>query len=383
MTPEDIEAWLRTAALPFWDAKGRHPSGGFYERLTYDGVAMPEVPRRVLVQGRQMYVYADAARRGFYPRGAEIARSCADAIMEQFWQADGALGCVHALDETGAVTDARRESYDHAFVLFGFGALLHVADEPKYRTFLTDVRDFVDGTLAADLGGVYENPDHTLPRRQNPHMHLFEAYLALYDATQNADYLTRASGLFDLFRTQFFDAEHGWLLEYFDADLSPVTGDTQRVEPGHMMEWVWLLRQFERASGIDVSDYADRLFENGMRLGLDTDAFVLIDELDGFKTVTKSTRRCWPQTEFVKAAFAQYSVYHDKGLLQIGNQAVDAIFKSYLAVGGDALPPASAGGWRDQFDESGTCVVDYMPTSTFYHLYCAFVFALDQLRPSG
>ena len=45
----------------------------------------------------------------------------------------------------------------------------------------------MDGALGADNGGYYEghplgDPRNAL-RRQNPHMHLFESFMALYDAT--------------------------------------------------------------------------------------------------------------------------------------------------------------------------------------------------------
>src|SRR2546430_13023820 len=44
-----------------------------------------------------------------------------------------------------------------------------------------------------------------LPRRQNPHMHLLEALLALHVATGEKNWLRRAGALVDLFKRRFAD----------------------------------------------------------------------------------------------------------------------------------------------------------------------------------
>jgi mannose/cellobiose epimerase-like protein (N-acyl-D-glucosamine 2-epimerase family) len=41
-------------------------------------------------------------------------------------------------------------------------------------------------------------------RRQSPHMHLFESFIALYQATSDGKYLARCAELFDLFSAHFF-----------------------------------------------------------------------------------------------------------------------------------------------------------------------------------
>ena len=59
-----------------------------------------------------------------------------------------------------------------------------------------------------------------LPRRQNPHMHLLEALLALHVATGEKNWLRRAGALVDLFKRRFVDPQTGALIEFFGEDWS-------------------------------------------------------------------------------------------------------------------------------------------------------------------
>jgi len=246
MFDSDAIAWLRQCALPFWVDRGlSRTEGAFYERLTMDGVALTSVPRRLLVQARQLYVYSDAYRRGLYGAGLEVAARCFETMISRYWEAGGLPGFAHALDQDGTVADARRESYDHAFALFGLAAYYRANPDQRVLAAVDNVLGFLDTHLSADNLGYHENLERTLPRRQNPHMHLLEAFLALYHATGDDRHLDRADATLDLFRTHFFDRKTGFVLEYFDADWRPLSAREQRVEPGHMMEWAWLLRQYE------------------------------------------------------------------------------------------------------------------------------------------
>ena len=127
--------------------------------------------------------------------------------------------------------------------------------------------------MAAPAGGgfVEELPPNGAVRRQNPHMHLFEGLLALWECSRQERHLARTTQLFDLFATRFF-RNPGVVGEYFTADLRPADGIVGRiVEPGHHHEWVWLLRRFEEASGRSVQAYVDALYGHADRYGFDAD----------------------------------------------------------------------------------------------------------------
>jgi mannose-6-phosphate isomerase len=57
-------------------------------------------------------------------------------------------------------------------------------------------------------------------KRQNPHMHLLEAYLALDEAAPGRGYLDRAGALIGLFKGRLFDPEVGVVREHFIERLA-------------------------------------------------------------------------------------------------------------------------------------------------------------------
>src|SRR3546814_11907533 len=92
-----------------------------------------------------------------------------------------------------------------------------------------------------------------LPRRQNPHMHLLEAFLALYEASGEAHWLARAQSIHDLFRRHFL--QPGQLVEFFDADWREVpqngrAGDLRPRDPGPFFHSAWLPPRFALVYGL-------------------------------------------------------------------------------------------------------------------------------------
>src|SRR5690349_13784109 len=59
--------WLTRYALPLWMTTGYDASCGlFHERLTMVGTPLTHLPRRLMVQCRQLYVLAHATLLGVY-----------------------------------------------------------------------------------------------------------------------------------------------------------------------------------------------------------------------------------------------------------------------------------------------------------------------------
>ncbi len=374
---EKIRPWMAEAACPLWGGAGIDPAtGGVWEALRVaDGAPARAEIKRVRVQHRQIYAFAEAWRMGLDPQGLERARGVL-AFARARAQAPRGAGWIHRLNPDDSPQDSRRDSYDQMFALLGYGALARFGVE-EAREDLARTWAGLSGDLAHPLGGWREDDLDRLPRRQNPHMHGFEACLALQDWTGEAVWMERAEAVLDLFFARFFDAGRGWLLEHFAEDWTPLTPEEgQRLEPGHFCEWVWLLRRYERLGGRrPVGAAADALYAEGRRLGLGPDG-LLCDEtfLDG--SPSKSTRRLWGQTEHFKAALAQERVHGTGRHLAEAREIFDRLFGVYLT-------GCHPGGWRDRLNPDGSLADPLMPASTFYHLVCAFGYALDWETAKG
>lgn len=357
-------AWMTGAALPFWLERAADARGLFQETLTLCGEPGPG-PLRLRTGMRQVYVFAHAARLGLSDRDRSLALAVRmmDALRGLAWSPDGRPGWVARFDREGKVLDDRRDLYDHAFALLALGHLAQATGDAIYRTWIDQTMEVIE-RMHAPHGGWHQDDRHELPRSQNPHMHLFEASLGLFDTTGEARHLARAGEIFGLLRGRFIDPDAGLLTEFFGPrwERSPAFR-SERLDPGHMMEWTWLLRRYERATGHAVGRLCEALFGNALRLGLDRAGF-LVDEVDALGRPLVDRRRLWPQTEYLKGLIAQASTKAgaERGtLLGQADALVERLLASYLAA-------SPAGTWCDQFDLDGRPTATAVPASTLYHL---------------
>lgn len=365
MIAADVVARLKRRmideALPLWSTVGwDQTAGGFIDRLHRDGTADTAAPRRVFVQARQIWCYAKAAQMGWHPEGRTIALKGLEHLLARAKAPDGRPGYVHRLTPEGAVLDGRRDAYDHAFILFALAAVYALDQDAQIRAEIDALLAFLDGHLRSPHGGVHESLPVSLPRRQNPHMHLFEAMIACFEVTRDLSFQNRAGEFFALFLANLYDKQKRILTEYFEEDWSKI--EPVSVEPGHQAEWVWLLKGFERITGCPTGQRRAELLATALRYRDDATG-CLPDEGDASGNVRRGTRRLWPQTEMAKAWIAQ-AESGEAGAADEARAALVRLERHYLS------HPVK-GGWYDQFDRDGKSLVDTIPASSFYHVLCA------------
>ncbi|HYR41720.1 MAG TPA: AGE family epimerase/isomerase [Terriglobia bacterium] len=348
-------------SLPLWSGEGWDPAtGGFVEKLDVEGRADRAAPRRVRVQARQIYCFAKAADLGWYPQGHEIAMKGLEYLLAKAKSPDGRPGFVHLLDPDGSTMNATRDSYDHAFVLLALSTVYRLSHDAQVREEIESLLNFLDADLRSRHGGFIEGIPATLPRRQNPQMHLFEAMIATFDATGDPVYQSRAGELFGLFIANLYDAQRQVLGEYFEDDWSKI--EPVCVEPGHQAEWVWLLKGFERITNCPTGRHRAELLASALRFRDDVTG-CLFDEGNVDGSIRKVTRRCWPQTEIAKAWIAQAEA-GEQGAADEARNALVRLYRHYLR-------HPVLGGWYDQFDRDNRSLVESIPASSFYHVLCA------------
>lgn len=356
-----LKNFIIERSLPLWSGEGWDGTrGGFVDRLGGDGRADCDAPRRTMVQARQIYCFAKAAQMGWFPEGREVALKGLEHLLGKARAPDGQPGFVHRLDANGAVLDARRDTYDHAFVLLALATVYSLDRDAQIRSEIDAALSFVDTRLRSPHGGFAEGFPPTLPRRQNPQMHLFEAMIALFDATHDLAFQQRAGDFYGLFVANLYDKQKQALGEYFEEDWSRI--EPVVVEPGHQAEWVWLLKGFERITGCPTARPRGELLAAALRYQ-DAATGCLADVGDTAGNVTRHTRRLWPQTEIAKAWIAQ-AESGEEGAADKARAALARLERHYLR-------HPVAGGWYDQFDRDGNSLVATIPASSFYHVLCA------------
>lgn len=359
-----LSQWVCDKALPLWHTSGRDAVfGGVHERLHWDGSPDLTSPKRVRVQARQVYCYAHATDLGWFD-GIGFAGETLDWLLDKAGRAGRHPGFAHLLHANGSIADPLHDTYDHAFILLALAWYTKVSGDSQTLGLIGETLAFLDERMLCSDGSYREGLPPTLPRRQNPHMHLFEAMLALHETIAYPGALERAGRLRAMLTERFLQPAPV-LREFFDDAWQPAADGMGRiVEPGHQAEWCWLLRRYERAAGLAPDALPSALIDAAEATADPATGF-LIDEAFADGTTSKTSRRLWPQTEWVKAWLSEQRVGR-KGAQAKAAHALNQLSAFYL---GHPLP----GGWIDQMDEAGRPMVDTIPASTLYHIFAAAV----------
>ena len=361
--------WLRREALPFWARDGYDVSRArFCERLDAVGRPLDATPHRLMVQARQVFVFAHAAILGWLPEGAALAETAMESLLARYRdRPTGIGGFAFSIDADGDVVDDRRDAYGHAFVLFALAGLHRLNRDNRWLVIADETIEFLDLRLADPRhGGLFDAyPAKARTKRQNPHMHLLEAYLALDETAPGRGYAERATELVQLFRVHMYRREHAVLPEHFAEDWSDADDVDKRgvFEPGHHFEWVWLLRESERLTGADHGDWIEGLDRVARHHGVGPDGLIFDEVAAADFRPARLSRRLWPHTEAAKAAAVQWRAGDPEAAVWAGS-TLKVLCTHFVG-------RPFAAGWIDHFAADGTPLVDYVPASSLYHLMTA------------
>jgi len=359
---QSARAWLLESMLPLWTSAGfDETTGQFVEALDADGRPLA-LPRRALVQARQMVVCCAGGRLGWRGPWAERVAAAGGALLSRGRNKDG--DWIYSFDGAGAPADSRSDLYTQAFVILGFAEAARALGRSDFLAAAIATREQLQRAWRDPGGGYREGEISPHTGRQNPHMHLLEAFLALHATTRAADDLAAATAVAELFM-QTLLASGDRVLEEFDARWRPI--EASGAAPGHQFEWAWLLERLRLAGGGDRSATARALAGFGERFGVDAAGFA-IDAIGLDGSALSFTARLWPQAERLKAALAG-----------LGPEPLRAAGEARRALAAYLDVPV-AGAWRDLRRPDGRFEPGPAPASSGYHLVSALEAFLQPAR---
>lgn len=355
--------WLCNTAAVLWSERGRTASGLFAERMTLQGE--PDSSYfRVFVQARHIFAFSTIGRMGWNGPWRALIAETIETVVANARRDDGFF--VHRLDAEARPLDKRADLYDQAFVLFALANAGDVLGELRWFDVAEDLLATIERNWSHPAGGFTEGEivDPRI-RRQNPHMHLLEATMALAEASGRTRFAAVADSIADLAANRFIDRESGALLEYFTDALEPAEGIEGRiVEPGHCFEWAWLFERLGAQGRDDRLAVSDGLVDFSRRHGICADRNVCINEVLTDGSVHDSKARLWPQTERIKAAAIRHRRKGDEAEAAEAAAAIRGLSQYY------AVP--TPGLWRDKMQPDGTFIEELAPGSSLYHIACAY-----------
>ncbi len=358
---------LTQTLIPSWAARVHQPGRpGFVESLTPDFEKDLRPVKTTLVTARLTYVFSHAHLLDPAGPWVATARHGFTFLLDHCRSPDGRF--YHSVTEKGKPVDSRTDLYDLAFVLFAMAWFYRATQDSRALGIANEVLRFIEKDMAHPSQGYVEDTIGTLPRRQNPHMHLLEAFHALAQATNEQHWVQRASYIVDLMTHRMLDAATGSLGEYFQENWAPVLGQRGTLrEPGHHFEWAWLLLHHWRLTGDDhARQVSEQLYAFANDHGVDDGSSgprAAFDGVDRNGRIVASTKLLWPQTEALKAFVARVELLGDAEAARRIKAHIDMIFTYFV--------DPNTGLWFNQLSRDGTPVKSPLPIRVLYHLVLA------------
>ncbi len=357
----ELEAELTGGILPFWETRTPDAQrGGFVGRIDQDGAPDPEAPKGAILTARIVWTFSAAHRAYGEPRHLELARHGMDFLNGSLWDAEYG-GYRWSVEPDGAPRDERKHVYANAFCIYALTEYYHASGDAAALTRALDVyraieRCAVDAAhngygeaFARDWSPLADArlsaQDVDAPKSQNTHLHLLEAYTALYRAWTCGGPEKRLGNLVELFLDRIIDPSGAHLNLFFAQDWGVVGAGRSF---GHDIEASWLLTEAagalpDEALRARVAAAARALANSVLRDGCDADGGILNGRTAG--GTPDAEKHWWPQAEAIVGFLNAYALHPRRAYLE-------AALGAWRFVQ-DRLLDKAHGEWRWGVDRAG------------------------------
>lgn len=248
--------------MAFYHPHAIDPAGGFFQYFKDDGTIYDRGHRHLVSSTRFVFNYAMAAME--FADDAALAKEYIDAAHHGLRY----LRDVHRNAQTGGYTwtirngqpeDRTNHAYGVAFVLLAYSTALK-AGIAEAAAWMDETWQLLEQRFWDAEAGLYRdeadaNWQFSSYRGQNANMHMCEAMLAAYQASDEPRYLERALTLADHVTRRQAAMADGLVWEHYDSEWN-VDWDYHRdnpkdlfrpwgYQPGHQTEWAKLLMIME------------------------------------------------------------------------------------------------------------------------------------------
>lgn len=260
----ELRTELVANILPYWMRNARDPDGGFFGRILQDGTVIRDADRGVVLNGRIIWTFAEAARVIGDPTYRDTAQHAYAWFCDHF--CDSEFGGVYwSVDRAGNPVNRRKQTYGQVFAIYGLAGYYRAFDDESALDAAVKLFDLVEEYAYDAVNGGYSealseswepladmrlsDKDVNAPKNVNTHLHVLEAYAELYRVWPDEKLRRRLMALIRMFEgAPFLNTVENRLVPFFTPDWNVVS---DFVSFGHDIEASWLVHEAAEVAGDD------------------------------------------------------------------------------------------------------------------------------------
>lgn len=364
-----------------------HDRGGYINGFLNDGSINDTTTKHLVATNRYIYIFSIGAILGGPEWCLESARHGIRFLKEHHLDHEN-NGYFFELNGNEVENDSKM-AYGHAFTLLA-SAIAYEAGIEEAKAVLDNVYEVLETHFWDSEHDLYKDEwdaewtSLSAYRGQNPNMHLCEAMLTAYEATNEQKYLDRAYTLAVSVTQKLAGRSGGMVWENYTPDWQPDyefnKGNTKAefrpygFVPGHQLEWskllMWLDRHRSEAWMLGTSE---DLFRKGWDLGHDSEHGGILFALSPEKEVIDDDKNYWVMAEAISAAALLAAKTADSFYWDI--------YDTLCQYASEHLMDHKNGGWyellnrqNEPYSEVKTSPpkTDYHPVAAYYQTILAF-----------
>jgi len=305
---------LHNDILPYWMKFGVEKGGhGFYGAVDLDGDPVLSANKTSVLNARILWTFSAAAMLDGNKDYAAIADKAYKVVTEDFEDKEFG-GYYMELSSDNQVANDIKHTYAQAFVIYSLckyyefrpldsimqkiqGLFTLLEDKTKDPQNIGYLESF---TRDWKIYGENRMADNNEPKSMNTHLHVLEAWAALYKVWKDPKVEMRLTELMNLFLDRII-RENGHFGIFFDEAFNEVDSSKGISSFGHDIEGSWLLWEAAEILGNEdilakMRPVSVKMVDNIERVALDKDGGLFL-ESTRFGSHVKTNKHWWQQAE--------------------------------------------------------------------------------------
>jgi len=303
-----------THILTWWQDYAVEKDGeGFHGAADLEGRPVPEANKSCVLNARILWTYAAASKLPGNDTYRKMASRAFKVISEKFTDHEFG-GFFMELTPDYKISSDIKHTYAQAFVLYALSKYYEL--EPSHdlmETIQTNFQLLESKTRDSEHPGyieaftrdwkpIQENrmADNNEPRSMNTHLHVLEAYAALYSVWRDKYVRKQLTGLLNIF-IQKIIRDSGHLGIFFDEDFNETETSKGICSFGHDIEGSWLLLEAAEILGdeeiiLAMKKISVKMADAVEREGVDKDGGLFLESVR-FGSHLRTNKHWWLQAE--------------------------------------------------------------------------------------